>query len=65
MADRIIVPANNLKARVAVWSAVTGRRQCELASELGIGKSMLSQMLNGYKSPEKHAERIIELTKIA
>lgn len=65
MAEKIIVPADNLKARVAVWSAVTGKHQCELAYELGIGKSMLSQMLNGYKSPEKHAARILELTKIA
>ena len=65
MAERIIVPANNLKARVAVWSAVTGRRQCELAQELGIGKSMLSQILNGRKAPDTHAARILELTKIA
>lgn len=62
---RIPVPTDNLKARVVVWSAVTGTHQYTLAHELGISKSMLSQVLSGKKPDAKYREQILERTQIA
>lgn len=61
----IPIPNNNLKARVALWSAVTGNRQYILAQELGISRSMLSQVLSGSKADSKYRDRIVERTNIS
>lgn len=63
--NRIPIPHDNLKARVAMWAAVTGNRQYMLARELGISKSMLSQVLSGGKSDGKYRDRIVEHTNIS
>lgn len=65
MAHKIHIPAENLKARVVLWSAVTGTHQYRLAEELGISRSMLSQLLNGKKPDGKYRQQIIDRTHIA
>lgn len=55
----------DIRTRVAIWKAKTGGNHYELAQELHISPSFLSQILSGYRPGKDYVDRIEEYTKTA
>lgn len=56
-------PNNEIKLAIAQWKIYTGQPQYELARQLGISPSMLSQIASGYRPGTQYVEGIARMTQ--